>query len=165
MKRSRWNLAGLSALVTGGTRGIGRAIAEELLGLGARVTIVARTEDDVAQTVAALDGDGSHCHGIAADVSVAAGRELLFPAVSEKWGGLDILINNVGTNIRKRVDDYVLEEIETIWKTNLVSALEMCRLFHPLLRASDDAAIVNVAGPRPIAPTRSRSARPASQCR
>lgn len=141
---NRWNLTGRRALVTGGTKGIGRAIAEELLGLGAEVLIVARDAAEVAQAVAAWTARGLPAQGVAADVSTEAGRTAIFAQVRASWQGLDLLINNVGTNVRKAFVDYEAAEYERLFQVNLFSVMEMCRAAYPLLQASRHASIVNV---------------------
>ena len=141
---NRWNLTGRRALVTGATKGIGRAVAEELLHLGAQVLIVARDAADVAQTVADWAQQGLLATGIAADVSTEAGRAAIFGQVQAQWQGLDLLINNVGTNIRKSFNDYTTAEYEHLFQVNLFSTLEMCRAAYPLLAAADQAAVVNI---------------------
>lgn len=141
---NRWNLTGRRALVTGGTKGIGRAIAQELLDLGAEVLIVARDAGEVAEAVAGWTHLGLPAAGVAADVSTAAGRAAIFEHVSAHWPGLDLLINNVGTNVRKAFNDYAPAEYERLFQVNLFSTMEMCRAAYPLLQASPHAAIVNV---------------------
>lgn len=141
---NRWSLTGRRALVTGGTKGIGRAIAEELLGLGAEVLIVARNGAEVAQAVAEWTARGLPAQGVAADVSTEAGRATVFAQVRASWQGLDLLINNVGTNVRKAFIDYEPAEYERLFQVNLFSVMEMCRAAYPLLQASEHASIVNV---------------------
>jgi len=132
---SRWTLAGKTALVTGATSGIGLAIADELIDHGATVIGVARTADRVERWAA-----DRGMRGIAADVASAADRARIFESIQE----LDILVNNAGTNIRKATDDYSDDEYRLIRETNMDSVFALCRLAHPLLRASGDASIVNV---------------------
>lgn len=120
---NKWSLQGRTALVTGATKGIGLAIANELAGFGARVIRVARNQADVN-----------------ADVTVAADRRRMFEGLDR----LDILVNNAGTNIRKRAIEYEDGEYERIRETNMDSVFDLCRLAHPLLKASGDASIVNV---------------------
>lgn len=141
---NRWKLTGRRALVTGGTKGIGRAVAQELLDLGADVFIVARNAEEVAATVAGWTGQGLPAAGVAADVSTAAGRAAIFGQVQQRWQGLDLLINNVGTNVRRPFVDYTPAEYEQLFAVNLFSVIEMCRGAYPLLRAASQAAVVNV---------------------
>ncbi|GAB4371122.1 MAG: SDR family oxidoreductase [Calditrichia bacterium] len=141
---NRWSLKGYSALVTGGTQGIGKAIVREFLDLGARVFFVARTPKDVDEQSKAWGGEGERLMGMAADVSTAEGREEIFRLLRHHWGKLDILVNNVGTNIRKSVLEYTEAEYRQIFETNLHAAFEMCRLAYPFLEASSAAAVVNI---------------------
>ena len=119
-----WTLENKTALVTGATAGIGLAIADELARFGARVIRVAR---------------GSAAD-ISADVTKAEDRQRMFAGLES----LDILINNAGTNIRRKVTEYSFEEYERIRETNMDSVFEICRLAHPLLARSGDASVVNV---------------------
>ena len=139
----RWTLKGKKALITGATKGIGLAIAQEFLSLGAKVTIVARNAAAVEQQVATWRSQGWDACGIAADVATGDGRQAIKEQV-EQIEGLDILVNNVGTNIRKRVLEYTEDEYTSIFQTNLTSAFEMCRLTYPLLKAGGNSSIVNV---------------------
>jgi Tropinone reductase 1 len=138
-----WRLDGQYALVTGGTRGIGWAIANELLSLGATTFIVARNCDEVIDCVEAWQQEKLPAHGIVADVSQAEGRKLIYERLSEVTKTLNILVNNVGTNIRKSLADISLENYETIVNTNMTSAFEMCRLFYNILR-TQPSTIVNI---------------------
>lgn len=134
---TRWTLSGQCALVTGGTRGIGHAVAEELLSLGARVFVVARDSERLASCLSAWRAAGyaEQSAGCAADVSTEAGRLLCFEQLRERFSTLDLLVNNVGTNVRKQTENYTLAEYQHILNTNLTSAFEICRLAYPLLRA------------------------------
>ena len=140
----RWRLDGKRALVTGGTKGIGAAIAGELLFLGAIVTIVARDKNAIAEWVNAGDSANEKRFGIGADLSTNAGRESALHYATEHMGGLDILINNVGTNIRKASADYSPDEYAHVFATNLTSAWEMCRAARTALAQSDGASVVQI---------------------
>ncbi|MBW4471465.1 MAG: SDR family oxidoreductase [Stenomitos rutilans HA7619-LM2] len=142
--RERWTLTGKKALITGATKGIGLAIAQEFLALGAEVMIVARHAEAVQQQLEAWQQSSLPVHGIAADVVEVAGRQDILDQVVQKMGGLDLLINNVGTNIRKPTLDYTPAEYESIFQTNLTSVFELCRLTYPLLKTSDNSSIVNI---------------------
>ena len=142
---TKWNLTGKTALITGGTKGIGRAIAQEFVELGASVFIVARDVDILEKTLLSFNADVSVVDGLVADVSEADDRKRIFEAIAKKWGKLDILVNNVGTNIRKKTLDYSESEIQKIFNTNLFSSLDLSRLMFPFLKKSDNASIVNVS--------------------
>src|ERR1039457_7194178 len=108
------SLKGKYAIVTGGTRGIGRAIAERLLHDGAAVAICGRTQAAVDQAVAGMQGLG-RIFGTAADVSGVEGVRGLFAAVDQEFGALDILVNNAGQGLFKKVGDMTPEE----WHLNI----------------------------------------------
>jgi Tropinone reductase 1 len=140
----RWRLDGKTAIVTGATKGIGRAAASDLLGLGAKVLIVARNSEEVAEAVSDWKKRNLPAFGFAGDVSTGEGRQSVLAEAEKQFGGLDILINNVGTNIRKASLEYTGEEYQSLWQTNVASAFETARLSHPLLLKSETASIVNV---------------------
>ncbi len=139
--QTRWRLDGRNALVTGASRGIGRAVALELTSLGATVLAVARG----ATELEALREAGGAAHTVVADVAQPEGRAAVAASISKNFKCLDILVNNVGTNVRRRAVDYSDAEIASIFATNLESSFALCRALHPLLRARKSAAVVNVS--------------------
>ncbi len=143
--KDRWNLKGKLALVTGGTKGIGYAIAQEFLHLGAEVLVVSRSAENVDSAVGSWVKEGLNAHGLTADVSAADDRREIFGHLETIRDRLDILINNAGTNIRKPALEYSQKEYDTILETNLKSAFEMSRLAYPYLKRSERGSIVNMA--------------------
>lgn len=143
--KQRWSLKGKNALITGGTKGIGLATAKELINFGANVFIVARSADDVTKLVENWKADGIEAYGCTADVSTGEGRRKLFEKLTSVWDKLDILINNVGTNIRKKFHEYSAEEFNHIINTNLLSMYEITKAAYPLLRKSGDGSVVNIS--------------------
>lgn len=141
---SRWSLSDKKALITGATRGIGLATAEEFLHLGAEICITARSDQEIQKLLDEWKQKSFNVHGIAADISTEKGRNDLLQFIEANWNRLDILINNVGTNIRKRVTDFTLNEFKKLHDTNLTSTFEMCRIFYPLLKQSNTASVVNM---------------------
>ena len=130
---NRWNLKNKKALITGGTKGIGEAIAKEFIDLGAEVLVVSRNNEDFEKLKSLFNNPDKLCY-YAADVSKLSDIEKLADFVNTKWGKLDILINNVGTNIRKKSIEYSYEEFDKIIHTNLRSAFELSKSLYPLLK-------------------------------
>ncbi len=137
-----FTLSGRRAVITGATRGIGLAIAEQFLALGASVCIAARDAKQVEAHVRRWNAAGRTAAGVDADVSEQPGRRRLTEFVSRRWDSLDILVNNAGTNIRKKALEFTLEEYEFLMRTNVLSTFELCRAFHPLLKASGNGSVV-----------------------
>lgn len=141
----RWSLTGQLAVVTGASKGIGAAVAAELLAFGATVLAVARKAPDLDAQVAEWQAAGHGAHGVVADVSQAAGRQRVLEAVARHGTQLHILVNNVGTNIRKPTVAYSPTEYQHLLATNLESAYGLCQGAYPLLKAAKGASIVNIS--------------------
>jgi Tropinone reductase 1 len=141
---ARWSLAGRTALVTGATLGIGLAVAEEVRALGARVVAVARDAARLEAQVESWRRAGADAEGVAADLSTAEGRGAVLRRL-EGLDKLDVLVNNVGTNVRKAAVEYSAGEYERVISTNLTSAFELTRAAHPLLKRAEGASVVNVS--------------------
>ncbi|MFN7551898.1 MAG: SDR family oxidoreductase [Pseudomonadota bacterium] len=146
MDGSRWRLDGRVALVTGASKGIGRACAAELLAFGADVLLVARGEEalEAARAELAAEFPGHRVLAFAADLAEPEQRLDLFDWIADLAVAPSVLVNNVGTNIRKPTLDYDAVEVARIFETNLFSAFDLCRLAHPLLAGHAQSAIVNI---------------------
>ena len=146
----RFTLRGRTALVTGGTQGLGRAIVDALAGAGCRVFTCARTAADVDAATAEWRSRGLDVVGCACDVSDPVARDALVRAVARAFDGkLNILVNNVGFNIRKPTVAFTREEYARLMGTNLEATFEMCKACHPYLKASGSGCVVfnsSVAG-------------------
>ena len=143
----RWDLESKSVVVTGGTKGIGRACVFEFSELGAEVLTCARNEDDLSALLADLRTKGhTRVTGVVADVSIAEGRAILVDAAKQRFGDrLDCLVNNVGRNIRKKCIDFSEDEYGAIMRTNLDSCFHLSCAFHPMLcAAAPGSSVVNM---------------------
>ncbi|MBS1493322.1 MAG: SDR family oxidoreductase [Bacteroidetes bacterium] len=140
---NNWNLDGKVALITGGSKGIGLAIVQEFLSLGAEVFFVARTQNDVLKIINA--NKESNLHGVISDVSTEEGREKIYHIIKTRAKKLDFLVNNVGTNIRKKSTEYTPDEYDKIMNTNLKAAFELTKNLHSYLKKSKDGSVVNIA--------------------
>ncbi|KAL2626591.1 hypothetical protein GLYMA_07G136200v4 [Glycine max] len=146
IKDERWSLHGMTALVTGATRGIGHAIAEELAEFGAVVHICARKQQDIDRCLEEWSKKEFRITGSACDVLYRDQRENLMKNVASIFHGkLNILINNTGTNTPKNLIDYTAEDVTTIMGTNFESSYHLCQLAHPLLKASGYGSIVFIS--------------------
>jgi uncharacterized oxidoreductase len=138
------NLQGKRVLITGGSSGIGLAIARILLAKGAKVVISGRRSDVLAAASADLKTASNDVWSVAADVGTAKGRANTLRTALEALGGLDILINNAGGVRAGRLEATSEGEIEAMVTVNLVAPILLTRAALPALRASDDAVVVNV---------------------
>ncbi|KAK9913595.1 hypothetical protein M0R45_037406 [Rubus argutus] len=142
----RWSLNGMTALVTGGTRGIGYAVVEELARFGASVHTCSRNQAELEKCLNEWRAKGFLVAGQLCDVSSKSERERLIQQVGISFcGKLNILVNNVGTNIRKPTTEYTSEEYSSLMATNLESTYHLCQLTHPLMKASGAGSIVFVS--------------------
>jgi NAD(P)-dependent dehydrogenase (short-subunit alcohol dehydrogenase family) len=139
-----WTLKNKKALVTGSTKGIGLAIAEEFLSLGAEVFIVSRSAENVGNLLTKWKGNGFKVYGISADLSTKEGRNELYKGINNVWNSLDILVNNLGTNIRKKFLDYTEEEYRRLFETNMFSTIDITRSLFPLLQKGNLPSIINI---------------------
>jgi uncharacterized oxidoreductase len=137
-------LHGKRVLVTGGSSGIGFAIATALLTKGAKVAITGRRAAVVSSAVEELRRNGGTVSGIAADVGTAEGRKQTLRQALEALGGLDILVNNAGGVRAGRLEATTEAEIETMLNVDLLAPILLTRAAMPSLRASGDAMVVNI---------------------
>lgn len=130
------------AIVTGGTKGIGRAIAESLVVAGASVAITARHEDEIAQAVSELNtlGQGT-ATGHVCDVRDYNQVKSVFAEV----GGLDILINNAGIGIFAPVESMRVEDFRAVLETNVFGVFYCCHEAIPLMKQRGGGYIINIS--------------------
>ncbi len=140
-------LAGKVAVVTGGSRGIGLAIARALGRQGARVAIASRTGRELEEARAALEREGVDVLAKPADVARLEDAQALVDAVVARWGRVDALVNNAGVNgAIGRIDECDAGEWKLAFEVNVFGAMHMCRAVLPTMRARRRGKIVNLAG-------------------
>jgi Tropinone reductase 1 len=142
---NNWTLKSKNALVTGGTKGIGLAIVKEFLSQGANIFLVARNKKEIELLTKELIKSGGNVKSIPLDLSKPIDRKTLVSRIENEWTKLDILVNNVGTNVRKKAVDYTAEDFEHILETNLKSALDLCTRFYPMLKQAGGASVINIS--------------------
>ena len=142
-----FSLAGRTALVTGGTRGIGAGITTQFLNAGARVLICARKADELEAATERFASLGA-CEGIQADLSSVAGAEALGAAVAERTDRLDVLVNNAGTTWGAPLDDYPEDGWDKVMTLNVKAMHYLTAACLPLLRAAAEpdapARVINI---------------------
>ena len=146
MSPTRWRLDGQTALVTGASRGIGRACARELLLLGADVLLVARDGDHLESVREELEDEfpAREVRAMPADLADSEQRLEIFDWIADLGADLKILVNNVGGNTPKPTLAYHEDEVRALFENNVMSAFAMSRLAHPLLARHAASAIVNI---------------------
>ncbi len=135
-----FDLSGRVALVTGGARGLGRAMATALAAHGATVLINGRSQAVLDEAAEVTGG-----HAAIADITDAASREALFARIEADHGGLDILINNAGARARKPLADFAPGDLERVTEGNVFAPFELCRLAAPMMRARGRGRMINIA--------------------
>lgn len=139
------DLSGQTALVTGASRGIGRAIAEHLAACGASVACVARTEDGLKAVVEAIRAAGGTAEAFAGNVGESADVSRIVEAVEARFQGVHVLVNNAGITrdgLMLRMDDSAWDEVV---KTNLNSAFYFCKAVGAIMMRQRYGRIINIA--------------------
>lgn len=145
--------AAARVLVTGGGRGLGRAVATALAAPGRRIALLGRSRPGLDATAEALAAAGVETLVVVGDIVDPASRTAYAAAIDERWGGLDWLVNNAGLGYGKAFLEHSAEEIEQVFAVNLTGLVQLTHALLPLLLRSAAPHIVNIAsdiGRRPI---------------
>jgi short-subunit dehydrogenase len=154
---SRRQIHGARVLITGASQGIGKALAEETARRGARVLAAARSESQLQELAERVRADGGQLEVVIADVTNPDDRRRMVEAAIQRYGGLDVLVNNAGIGATGHFADCCPDRLRKIMEVNFFGLTETIRVFLPLLRQGRQPAIVNIssiAGKRGI-PARS----------
>jgi len=135
------NLEGKVAIVTGGTKGIGLAVAERMVDAGASVVVSARTASDVGETVERL---GANAVGVPCDVADPAACEALVDETVRRFGRLDVLVNNAGLGVFKPISEMTVDEWRVQIDVNLGGVFYCSKAALPHLSATGDGFIINI---------------------
>ncbi|MCX7702359.1 MAG: SDR family NAD(P)-dependent oxidoreductase [Gemmataceae bacterium] len=133
------------AIITGASRGIGRCLAEKLAQRGVQLILAARSEPPLREMAERLSRGGSAVTAVAADVTLAEDRERLLDAAKQRWGGLDLLVNNAGVASFGHFDSSSEDILRRVMEVNFFAPAEMMRSALPMLMKGRQPAVVNVA--------------------
>src|SRR2546422_6662839 len=137
-------LQGRVALITGASKGLGKAMALALAEAGARLVLASRNLEQLNETAAAVRKLGADALVVQADVTSEEQVLRLQQAVIKEFGKIQILINNAGINLRKSVTDFALDEWRQVMDTNVTSVFLMCRSFVPHMKGQGYGRIINM---------------------
>jgi 2-deoxy-D-gluconate 3-dehydrogenase len=139
-----FDLSGRVAIVTGGNGGIGLGMARGLAANGATVVVAARNADKSASAVKELEAFGARAAAIEADVSDEAAVNHLVEETVRRFGRVDVVVNNAGTNVRKEPQDLSLAEWHLVMDTNLTSAFLTSKAAYPHMKVQGGGKFINV---------------------
>jgi 3-oxoacyl-[acyl-carrier protein] reductase len=149
-------LGGRACAVTGATRGIGLAVAERLCREGARVLLVARSSDELDAAVSTCAQAGGEAAALSLDVTDPDAGERLVAEANERFGAVDVLVNNAGTTKRRRLEDVTDDEWNAAWDLSVMAPMRAMRAAIPGMVDRGWGRVVNVcssAGKRPTVGT------------
>lgn len=139
------DLTGRTAVITGGSRGLGEAMAKALAEAGAAIALVARDTKRMAVVRDSIAANGGTAESFTADVTKEDEVAGAATAIRERFGSPQILINNAGSNIRKNLVDFTLEEFRSVLDASLISTFLMCRAFVPGMKGAGYGRILNMS--------------------
>lgn len=142
----QFDLTGQVAIITGGSKGLGAAIAAGLASAGATTVIAGRDGDVAAMTAGEIEaGYGTRSMAISVDVTSEEGTQSLVRTTLESLGRIDILVNSAGINIRGPITELTLEQFKDVFRTNVEGTWLACRAVIPAMKAAGYGRIVNIA--------------------
>jgi NAD(P)-dependent dehydrogenase (short-subunit alcohol dehydrogenase family) len=138
------NLKGRTAVITGGSRGLGAAMAKALAGAGAQIALVARDRTRLERVRDEIAANGAVAEAFVADVTREDDVARVAEEIKTRFGSPQILINNAGINIRKNLVDFTLEEFRSVLDASLISTFLMSRALVPGMKGTGYGRIINM---------------------
>ena len=138
------NLTGRVAVITGASRGIGRATALELASAGAKLALVSRNDAKLAETLSMVQAVGAEAEVYLCDVREEAQVRQVADKVKARFGNVHILVNNAGTAIRKNIIDFSYDEWRALTDTNITGVFLMCKYIVPLMKGQGYGRVINL---------------------
>ena len=141
-----FDLTGRTAIVTGGSKGLGEAMAAGLASAGANVLVTSRHGDEAEAAAQRIAGDhGTQCIGLQADASVPDDVNAMRDRALSEWGQIDVLINNAGINIRGPIEELSYEDFQRVQEVNVNGIWLCCRAVIPAMKQAGKGRIINLA--------------------
>jgi NAD(P)-dependent dehydrogenase (short-subunit alcohol dehydrogenase family) len=138
------DLKGRTAVITGGSRGLGEAMAKTLAGAGAHIALVARDRARLELVRSDIATHGGTAEVFVANVTHEDEVAKVAEEVKARFGSPQILVNNAGINVRKNLVDFTLEEFRSVLDVSLISTFLMCRAFVPGMKGTGYGRILNM---------------------
>jgi NAD(P)-dependent dehydrogenase (short-subunit alcohol dehydrogenase family) len=142
---SQYNLNGKVAVITGASKGLGKAMAVALGAAGASIALISRDAEELNAVKQAVEKLGGKALVFPTDITEEDQIRKLEHEVAQAFTGVDILINNAGINLRKPLVEFTLEEWRRVLDTNLTSVFLMCRSFVPYMKGRGYGRVINMA--------------------
>lgn len=139
------DLTGKVAVVTGASRGIGRAIAESLAAAGAHVILAARSAELIEELAEEIESAGGRATPVVTDIADEASVASLFEMVADDFGRLDVLVNNAGVGIYGPLDEFDLEDLDTVLAVNVRGTFACCREAVRIMKPQNSGYIINIS--------------------
>src|SRR5438093_13358045 len=132
-------------IITGASQGIGRAVALEFSGRGARVALAARSEPALDEVATEVRGQGGEAIVIPTDVTIPAQVERMTRETIRALGGIDVLVNNAGVGLNATIADAEAADVEALFRLNVLAAASTIRSVIPILRAQPVGLVLNIS--------------------
>ena len=141
-----FDMTGQTAIITGGSKGLGKAMASGLASAGAKIAVVSRNQSEAEEAASEITSiHGTEAIGIQADVTQTSEIESMVATVTENFGRIDALVNNAGINIRGPIDELSLEQFREVQQVNVDGIWITTRAVLPIMKKQKRGRIINLA--------------------